>query len=328
MHVLILGAAGMVGRKLVDQLCEAGSLAGREITTMTLVDVIEPERPAAGKHAINWAVSTAAADVAVRSEVDALIAHKPDIIFNLAAIVSGEAEMDFDKGYAVNLNGSLNLFEAIRQQNYRPKVVFTSSIAVFGAPFPDAIDDEFLSAPLTSYGVQKACSELLLMDYSRKGFIDGIAIRLPTVVIRPGKPNKAASGFFSSILREPLNGQEAVLPVSLDVRHWMASPRRSAGFLIHAANLDTNRLGARRALSMPGIPVTVGEMIEALERVAGPERAALIRHEPDETITRIVDGWPRNFNTSRALALGFTADSSMDEIIRIYIEEELGGQLG
>lgn len=328
MHVLILGAAGMVGRKLVDQLCEAGSLAGREITSMTLVDVIEPERPAAGKHAINWAVATAAADVAVRSEVDALIAHKPDIIFNLAAIVSGEAEMDFDKGYAVNLNGSLNLFEAIRQQNYRPKVVFTSSIAVFGAPFPDAIDDEFLSAPLTSYGVQKACSELLLMDYSRKSFIDGIAIRLPTVVIRPGKPNKAASGFFSSILREPLNGQEAVLPVSLDVRHWMASPRRSAGFLIHAANLDTNRLGARRALSMPGIPVTVGEMIEALERVAGPERAALIRHEPDETITRIVDGWPRNFNTSRALELGFTADSSMDEIIRIYIEEELGGQLG
>ncbi|MDF2372142.1 MAG: SDR family oxidoreductase [Rhizobiaceae bacterium] len=328
MHVLILGAAGMVGRKLVDQLCEAGSVAGREITAMTVVDVIEPESPAADKHAVNWAVSTAAADISVRSEVDALIAHKPDIIFNLAAIVSGEAETDFDKGYAVNLNGSHNLFEAIRQQNYRPKVVFTSSIAVFGAPFPDAIDDEFLSAPLTSYGVQKACSELLLMDYSRKGFIDGIAIRLPTVVIRPGKPNKAASGFFSNILREPLNGQEAVLPVSLDVRHWMASPKRSAGFLIHAANLDTNRLGARRALSMPGIPVTVGEMIEALERVAGPERAALIRHEPDETITRIVDGWPRNFNTSRALELGFTADNSMDEIIRIYIEEELGGQLG
>tara|TARA_R110000751_G_scaffold259709_3_gene359006 strand:+ start:44501 stop:45487 length:987 start_codon:yes stop_codon:yes gene_type:complete len=328
MHVLILGAAGMVGRKLIDQLCAAGSVAGREITAMTLFDVVEPERPDAGKHSVNWAISTVAGDISQRAQVDALIAHKPELIFHLAAIVSGEAETDFEKGYAINLDGSRHLFESIRLQNYCPKIVFTSSIAVFGAPFPDAIGDEFLNAPLTSYGVQKACTELLLMDYSRKGFLDGIAIRLPTVVIRPGKPNKAASGFFSNILREPLNGQEAICPVSLDVRHWMVSPKKAAGFLVHAANLDTSRLGARRALSMPGLAVTIGEMIEALVRVAGADRAALIRHEPDEMIIRMVEGWPQNFNASRALALGFTADASVDDVIRTHIEDELNGQLG
>ncbi|MEM9105250.1 MAG: NAD-dependent epimerase/dehydratase family protein, partial [Pseudomonadota bacterium] len=208
------------------------------------------------------------------------------------------------------------------------RVVFTSSIAVFGAPFPEAIGDDFLNAPLSSYGVQKACSELLLMDYTRKGFFDGIALRLPTIVVRPGKPNKAASSFFSGILREPLVGEEAVLPVSRDVRHWMASPQAAAGFLVHAGSMDLEAVGPRRAITLPGISVTVGEMIEALERVAGPERAALIRYEHDELVNRLVTSWPRNFEASRATALGFEADKSIDEIIRLHIDHELGGSIG
>jgi len=323
MHVLILGAAGMIGRKLIDALCATGVVGGREITAMTLFDVVKPSRPA-----VPWPVSTQAGDLSNLSDVRALLSHKPDIVFHLAAIVSGEAEQDFDKGYRVNLDGTRLLFEAIREREYRPRVIFTSSIAVFGAPFPPAIGDDFLCAPLTSYGVQKACIELMLMDYSRKGLFDGIALRLPTVVIRPGKPNKAASGFFSNILREPLAGKEAVLPVLKDVRMWMASPRRTAGFLVHAAGLDLAAVGARRALTMPGISVSVGEMIDALARVAGSDRAALIREEPDERIIKIVEDWPFSFDPARALKLGFAADSSIDEIIRSHIDEELGGQLG
>src|SRR5262245_65702524 len=192
-------------------------------------------------------------DLSAPGEAEKLIAKRPDLIFHLAAIVSGEAEADFDKGHRVNLDATRYLFEAIRKAAYKPKVVFTSSIAVFGAPFPDAIGDEFLNAPLTSYGTQKAIDELLLSDYSRRGFFDGIGIRLPTICVRPGKPNKAASGFFSGIIREPLAGQEAVLPVSERVRHWFASPRAGAGFLLHASKIKTEQLGARRNLSMPGI---------------------------------------------------------------------------
>jgi D-erythronate 2-dehydrogenase len=203
-------------------------------------------------------------------------------------------------------------------------VVFTSSIAVFGAPFPEAIGDEFLSAPLTSYGTQKAIGELLLSDYSRRGFFDGIGIRLPTICVRPGKPNKAASGFFSGIIREPLAGQEAVLPVPDSVRHWFASPRAAIDFLIHAAGIDTGRLGARRNLSMPGISATVAEQIESLRRVAGAKTAQLIRPQPDDAIMRIVEGWPRNFDARRALSLGFRADPSFDDIIRYHIQDELG----
>jgi nucleoside-diphosphate-sugar epimerase len=259
-----------------------------------------------------------------------VVASRPDLIFHLAAIVSGEAEADFEKGYRVNLDGTRELFEAVRQvgDGYRPRLVFTSSIAVFGAPFPpDGIPDEFHLTPLTSYGTQKAIGELLLADYSRRGFFDGIGIRLPTICVRPGKPNKAASGFFSGIIREPLNGQEAILPVEETVRHWHASPRAAIGFLIHAAALDTSGLGARRSLTMPGLCVTVGEQIAALRRVAGDRVAGLIRREPDETIMGIVRGWAEGFVPTRAEALGFKAERSFDEIIRVYVEEELGGKL-
>jgi len=276
MHVLIIGAAGMVGRKLTERLVRDGRLGAAPITAMTLTDVIVPDRPEAP-----FPIVALQGDLSVPGEAERLIAARPGAIFHLAAIVSGEAEADFEKGYRINLDGTRFLFDAIRLVGggYKPRMVFTSSIAVFGAPFPEAIGDEFFTTPLTSYGTQKAMGELLLADYSRRGFFDGVGIRLPTICVRPGKPNKAASGFFSNIIREPLAGHEAVLPVDEDVRHWHASPRSAVGFLIHAATMDTAPLGARRNLTMPGLSVTVGEQIEALRRVAGDGVRARIRDE-------------------------------------------------
>jgi nucleoside-diphosphate-sugar epimerase len=325
LHVLVLGAAGMVGRKLSERLLRDGRLGNKDITRLTLHDVVAPAKPVKA----GFAVETATADFAVPGAADRLIAGRPDVIFHLAAIVSGEAELDFDKGYRINLDGTRMLLDAIRLVGggYKPRVVFTSSIAVFGAPFPDAIGDEFFNTPLLSYGTQKAIGELLLADFSRRGFLDGIGIRLPTICIRPGLPNKAASGFFSNILREPLAGKEAVLPVSDDVRHWHATPRSAVGFLLHAATMDAATVGPRRNLTMPGLSATVGEQIAALKRVAGDKVAARIKREPDPFIMGIVDGWPRNFEAKRARQLGFTtAEESFDDIIRIHIEDELGGK--
>jgi nucleoside-diphosphate-sugar epimerase len=328
MHILIIGAAGMVGGKLTNRLVADKTANGREITRLTLVDVVEPAAPAG----FSGKVSTITADLSSLGAAQPLIAGRPDLIFHLAAIVSGEAEADFEKGYRINLDGTRQLFDAIHAEGqkapYKPRVVFTSSIAVFGAPFPDKIADDFFQTPLTSYGTQKAIGELLLADYSRRGFFDGIGIRLPTVCIRPGKPNKAASGFFSNILREPLVGQEAVLPVSEEVRHWFASPRAAAGFLVHAANIDLARVGPRRSLNMPGLSATVGEEIEALRRFGGEKAVKLIRREPDPTIDRIVAGWARDFDPRRALELGFKAETSFDDIIRAHVEDELGGRIG
>jgi nucleoside-diphosphate-sugar epimerase len=270
-------------------------------------------------------------DLASPGVAEKLIEDRPDMIFHLAAIVSGEAEADFDKGYAVNLDGSRVLFEAIRHQGlksaYTPRVIFASSIAVFGTPFPDVIGDEFLTAPLTSYGTQKAITELLLADYSRRGIFDGIGIRLPTICVRPGTPNKAASGFFSNILREPLVGKEAVLPVSDTVRHWFASPRSAVGFFVHAATLDTAKVGPRRNLTMPGLSALVSDQIDALRRVSGDKAVALIRREPDPMIERIVSGWATQFDAKHATDLGFKAEQSFDEILRAHIEDELDGRV-
>ena len=301
----------MLGRRLAARLADADELL--------LHDIVESQPPPRAK------ARSVASDLSLPGEAEKLIAARPTLIFHLAAIVSGEAEADFAKGYRVNLDGTRRLFEAIRAagDGYKPRVVFASSIAVFGAPFPEAIGDEFLCAPLTSYGTQKAIDELLLADYSRRGLFDGIGVRLPTICVRPGKPNLAASGFFSGIIREPLAGQEVRLPVPKSVRHWFASPRAAIGFLLHAARLDTAQLGARRNLTMPGVTATVGEEIEALRRVAGDKAVRLIREAPDATIMRIVEGWPRNFDARRASALGFKADASFDDIIRIHIEDEL-----
>ena len=322
-RVLITGAAGMVGTKLAERLARDGVLAGVPIEHVRLADVVRPERQVL----TGLDTDVVVGDLANQGVAVDLLEGFPDVIFHLAAVVSAAAERDLDQGYRTNLDGMRLLLEGIRAQSseYRPRVVFASSIAVFGAPFPEVIGDQQCLSPLTSYGAQKAIGELLLSDYSRRGFLDGIGVRLPTICVRPGKPNAAASGFFSSIIREPLNGEQAVLPVPDDTRHWHASPRSAVGFLIHAATLDTRLLGDRRCLTMPGVSVTVAEQIEALRRVAGEEVIRRIRREPDDAIMAIVAGWPRDFDARRALALRFSAETDFEEIIRIHIEDELGG---
>ena len=315
MHVAVTGAAGMIGRKLVARLGDDGRLGDAELERLTLVDVEAPDPPPSGE--------SFAGDLADPATAQRLVDGRPDVIVHLAAVVSGEAEVDFDKGYRVNLDGTRALLEAVRAAGYAPRLVLASSIAVFGAPLPTPIPEDFATLPLTSYGTQKAIDELLLADYSRRGFVDGVGIRLPTICIRPGAPNKAASGFFSNILREPLVGKEAVLPVPETVRHWHASPRSAVGFCLRAATVDTELIGPRRTLSMPGLSATVGEQIEALRRVGGEAAVRLIRHEPDPQIMEMVGNWAAALDASRAERLGFVAETSFDEIIRVHLEDEL-----
>ena len=305
MTILIIGAAGMIGRKL------AASLANQPLI---LADAV-PADPLPGAQILTLELT--APDAAQR-----LLAQKPATIYHLAAIVSGEAEADFDKGYAVNLDSIRTLLEAIRHiPNYHPKLIYASSAAVFGRPFPDAIPDEFHAVPLTSYGTQKAIAELLINDYSRRGFIDGVSLRLPTICIRPGLPNRAASSFFSNILREPLAGLPANLPVPETTRHWFASPRAAVGFFRHAAQMDTGPLGTDRAITVPGLTATVADQLAALQRAAGPAALKLITRSPDPMVEKIVGGWALEFTATRALNLGFTADRDFDDIIAAHLAE-------
>ena len=325
MHILITGAAGMIGRKLTQRLIAEGSLNGKPVERLTLLDVGAPPQP----ENFSGGVETVGGDVAAAITAHAAIAGRPEVIFHLAAVVSGEAELDFDKGVHVNFDGSRALLDAIRTAGggYCPRFVFSSSIAVFGAPFPETIPDDFAPTPLTSYGTQKAMVELMLADYTRRGFVDGVGIRLPNIVVRPGKPNKAASSFFSSIIREPLNGEEALLPVDGSVRNWHASPRAAVAFLIHAATLQASQLGPRVNLTMPGVSCTVADQIASLRRIAGDKVASRIRQAPDPLVQRIVAGWPTRFDPRRAVALGFQAEASFDDIIRAHIEDELNGKI-
>jgi D-erythronate 2-dehydrogenase len=317
--ILVIGSAGMLGRKLVERILRDGHLGGRPLGELLLADVVATEIPANAPAATRVFVT----DISQPGAAGELVKSRPEVIFHLAAIVSGEAEADFDKGYRINFDGSRALFEAIRHEGYVPRLVFTSSVAVFGAPFPESIPDTFFTTPLSSYGTQKAMVELLLADYSRCGFLDGVGIRLPTISIRPGKANRAASSFYSSILREPLNGQEAVLPVDESMRTWFASPRAAIGFLIHAANIDSSTLGGRRTLTMPGLSATVGDQLAALKRVAGDAALALVKREPDPAVAKLVTTWPQRFEATSAQALGFVAESTFDEIIAVYREDEM-----
>jgi UDP-glucose 4-epimerase len=323
MKILVTGAAGMIGRKLVERLARDKALGGKPIESMTLVDVVDSPVPEGAPCA-----KPIVCDFAEKGVAATLIAERPDVIFHLAAIVSGDAEANFEKGYRINFNGSWALLEAVRQEGektpYKPRFVFASTLAVFGPPFPDSIPDDFAPTPSTSYGTQKAMIELLLADYSRKGYVDGVGVRLPTICIRPGKPNKAASSFFSGILREPLNGMEADLPVGDDVRHWFASPRAAAGFFITAATIDTAPLGVRRSMTMPGVSATVGDEIEALRQAAGDEAVARIRRVEDPFVARIVQGWAGRYDAKTARGLGFAAERNFDEIIKVYQEDEMG----
>lgn len=323
MKVLIIGGAGMVGRKLANRLASDNDWS-QKISEMILYDVVP-----ATKFEAPFKVASLVGSLANPAESAKLTSLKPDLIYHLAAIVSGDAEQNFEKGWDINARGSWHLLEALRATHdasggeYVPRLVFTSSIAVFGPPFPDRIGDDFLCAPMTSYGAQKAMTELLVADYSRKGFMDGLSVRLPTICVRPGKANLAASSFFSGIIREPLNGKEAILPVPDTVRHWHASPRSAAGFLAHAATIDTAGLGGRRSLNLPGVSCTVAEQIEALRSIAGEDVVKLIKPQPDETIMGIVQNWPRDFDPQMATSLGFRAESSFEEIIRVYMEDDL-----
>ena len=325
MHALILGAAGMIGRRLTHALVAEGRVGGEPLSALTLIDVVLPDVP----EGFAGPVRADGADLSAPGVAEAAIRDRPGVIFHLAAVVSGEAEANFELGYRVNLDATRSLFEAIRATHaadgYHPRVVFTSSLAVFGPPFPKIIPDDFSLRPATSYGAQKAMGELLLADYTRRGFFDGIGLRLPTICVRPGKPNRAASGFFSGIIREPLSGQPAVLPVPDTVRHWFASPAAAVGFLTHAAGLDPAQLGSRRSLTMPGVSATVAEEIEALRRAAGEAAVALIRREPDALILRIVETWPEAFDAVSAAELGFRADASFDAIVARHVAEVHGG---
>lgn len=323
--VLVVGAAGMLGRKLAASLARRATLGTRPIRSLTLSDVTEPGKPSEARVDD---IACVGVDLVEPHAAERLVEGRPDVIFHLAAIVSGEAEADFAKGYAINLDASRGLLEAIRRANetrtYRPRIVYASSIAVFGAPFPATIDDEFLTAPSTSYGTQKAIVELLLNDFSRREIVDAVSIRLPTICVRPGAPNAAASGFFSNIIREPLRGRAARLPVDPSVRHWFASPRSAVGFLERAAVIDTTVLGTRRALNMPGLSATVQEQLDALRRVAGDDAVELVEHDPDPAIQRIVSSWPQELDAGRATALGFAAEQTFDDIIRVHLEDESG----
>ena len=316
--VLIIGGGGMIGQKL--------ALSFTENETVSLLDMNFPANSDVNAHKILGSVSDA-------SIMEKALSNRPDTIFYLASVVSGEAEANFSKGWDVNIQAFWSFLVQIKDQysksdgEYKPKVIFTSSIAVFGSPFPNTISDGFLTAPRTSYGAQKACCELMLNDFIRKGFCEGLAIRLPTICVRPGKPNLAASSFFSGIIREPLNGVTANLPVSTDVRHWHASPRSAVKFLRHAARLNRDALTFNSALNMPGLSCTVEEQIEALRSIAGNEVVKLIEPNPDEKIIEIVKSWPQSFETKIALDLGFSAESSFEDIVKIYIEDDLQGSV-
>ncbi|MCU0800274.1 MAG: SDR family oxidoreductase [Rhodobacteraceae bacterium] len=318
MHILILGAAGMLGRKLAQAI----AAGGLPCAALTLADQVPPVPPAPATG--QCVITCLTTDLAQPAVLASLVAGRPDVIFHLAAIVSAEAEADLDRGYAINLDATRSLLQAVSAlPDYCPKVIFASSIAVFGTPLPDIIPDHHHLTPRSSYGTQKAMAELLLADYTRRGFVQGIALRLPTICIRPGAPNRAASGFFSGILREPLAGQPARLPVRDSLRHWFASPRAATGFFVRAARLDHAALQGQIALNMPGLSATVADQIAALARFAGTKATGLIHHAPDPAIAAIVETWPQAFSATQALDLGFVADSSFDAIIAAYVADDM-----
>ena len=318
MRITIIGGGGMIGQKLARALAGHGRLRGQEIAQLTLADVIDPAPVEAP-----FPVSVRRLDIADRAAMDRLVAEGADVIYHLAAIVSGQAEAEFDLGMAINLAGTLNVLEAARAMDTVPVVVFTSSIAVYGGEIPDPIEDWTMLNPQTSYGTQKAVGELLLNDYSRRGFIDGRGPRLPTISIRPGRPNKAASGFMSSIFREPLQGKAAVCPVDESYEHYYLSPRRCVENLIHAAGIEGAALGRNRCFALPGRTHRIGDMVEAMRRVAGDGAAGLIRWEPDPELQRIVLGWKAHFRPEKARALGFVADESFEDNIRFFLEDDV-----
>jgi len=327
MQVLVTGGAGFLGSRLVNALLARGSLitsGGDEenIDEILVADVAPPAKP----FPEDKRLKTRYGDFGEAGAANQLVSRSTGAVFHLAAIVSGEAEQDFDKGTRVNLEGTRKILEACRQQADCPRLVFASSVAVYGGDMPDVLDDTTPLTPQTSYGSQKAVGELLVNDYSRKGFIDGRALRLPTIVVRPGKPNAAASSFASAILREPLQGTKVNCPVSQKTGVWLLSPRQAVACFLHAADLEPAAWGASRSVALPGMTVTVEEMLAALAKVAGEGVAARVQFEPDPFIEKIVYGWPTRFETERAEVMGFRADQRFEDVIEAFIEDDLGGK--
>jgi D-erythronate 2-dehydrogenase len=322
MNVLITGGAGFLGRRLAGHLLKRGSLSGPDgraqtIDRITLIDIT------ASRGFTDPRILEVLADIADVSQLERVIDRDTSSIFHLAAIVSGMAESDFDLGMRVNVDASRSLLEVCRARGHVPRVVFTSSVAVFGGDLPATVLDGTAVNPQTSYGTQKAMIELLVSDYARRGFVDGRALRLPTISVRPGRPNAAASSFASGIIREPLNGEVAICPVDAGARVWLLSPRAVIDCLVAGHEVAAEALGSNRVLNLPGISVTVGEMVASLERIAGPDVAGRIRWERDARIERMVASWPGALDTARARALGFRGDESVDAIVRQYIDDNL-----
>ncbi|MDQ3211057.1 MAG: SDR family oxidoreductase [Acidobacteriota bacterium] len=322
MRIVITGGAGFLGRRLADRLLARGVLRGVDgvdaaIEQITLVDVVAPAPSPDSR------IVPVVGDIADASLLARVVGPGTGSVFHLAAIVSGMAEADFELGMRINLDATRLLLDVCRQTGARPRVVFASSVAVYGGDLPEPVLDGTALNPQTSYGAQKAMAELLVADYTRKGFIDGRAVRLPTITVRPGKPNAAASSFASGIIREPLNGLDAICPVEPDARLWVLSPSTAIEGLITAHDMAADAFGFSRSVNLPGLSVSVGEMVAALERVAGPTVASRVRWERDPRIARMVAGWPGACDASRARAMGFPGDDTFDQIIRDYIAEHV-----
>jgi D-erythronate 2-dehydrogenase len=327
MKIVITGGAGFLGRRLARTLLQRGTLVGpsgaeEPIDTIVVLDTVTPE-PAV---TTDPRLHVATGDITDRATLAQVIDDRTSSVFHFAAVVSAAAEADFDLGMRINLHGTLAVLEACRALPHSPRLVFTSSIASFGGPLPAVVDDTIPQTPQTSYGAQKAIGELLVHDYSRKNFVDGRAVRLPTIVVRPGKPNRAASSFASSIIREPLTGLEAVCPVSPETRLAILSPRQAVAACIRAHDLPAAAFEHTRSLIVPGLSVQVSDMVAALQRAAGAQAVQHIRWQPDAEIQRIISSWPGAFTSPRALRLGFQADANMDAIVQAFIEDDLPAQ--
>ncbi|MBF2759619.1 MAG: NAD-dependent epimerase/dehydratase family protein [Ectothiorhodospiraceae bacterium AqS1] len=331
MNILITGGNGFIGRKLLFALLERGKMVDaeqreREIERIVISDIGPGLRPLPDDPRIEERIGPGKGDIGDPDVAARLAKSSPDLVFHLAAVVSGEAESDFDLGMRINFHGSLRLLESFRASGKKPRLVFAGSVASYGGEMPETIPDSAILTPQTSYGSQKAAIELILHDYSRRGFLDGRALRLPTVVVRPGKANAAASSFASAIIREPLEGRPYTCPVSRETRVWLLSPRQAVKNLLHAASLPAGAFGMNRSLNLPGMTLSVAEMIDELRAVAGREVGDRLSFHVDPFIERIVSGWATAFSPERALKMGFSPDPDFRSVIEAFIADDLGGQ--